>query len=733
MTTIVCVAIVKDEEVALRPMLESVRGIVDEFVIVDTGSTDGTRDIIAEYGPVYERPFVDFVTTKNEALRLAAGRGDYVLLMDADERVEVGLDRLKMHAEAGVYAVSCLIVEGHSGGEIVQRYQRLRLWRNDGSWTFAGPGVHECIVTDGGEGHGETVTDNGIWVRHDHRHRTPESYPARNQMYIGLLEQALRKDPEDRRALFYMGRTQKDAGAWLTAIEFYERYLALPMTFRDEYWQSAYDIAVCYQKMGEYGMAFDALDRAKWIDPRRAEAWVLECEMRYARQDWAGVELTARQAAALPVPEDVHLFQNPLAHGSITMDYLSIALARQNKQREALEESLRLLALRPLDSRVLHNVRWLRGAANRKIFFALGRTPEPVWGGMIDEVGVGGVETTYLELPRALAARGHRVFVFCRTERAHVCDGVVFAPWETMGDYADLRPDVLVTSRWFEPLHREAFRGAKKIIWLQDAHFADPEYPGTYEVADRVVCSSQWHRDYIAERLGEQVGAEKIEIIPLGIRKGMFLAQRRRDAAEEGKIRGRVVYSSNPDRGLRHLAQMWPTLCAARPDLSLRITYGWEGLRTWGDGAEWLAHCERTEAEIRGLFAGWQNVTFTGRLPKAELYEELAQAEVCLYPNNFQETFCLTALECQAAGTPMVTTAWGALTTTLSHDCNILIAGEPGSEAYQATFVAEALSLLGDAERLAEYSALCKLHVGRALVDWGEIAEPWEYLLYGSK
>ena len=728
MTTIVCVAIVKNEERILRAMLESVAPIVDEWVIVDTGSTDGTRSIIAEYGPVYEAPFVDFVTTKNEALRLAEGKGDYILFMDADERVEAGLLRLREHAEAGAYAVNALIVEG--GAETVQRYYRNRLWRNDGSWRFAGPVVHECVVYSGdGEG---IVTDGDIHIRHDHSHRTPGSYPERNGLYLRLLSEALERDPADSRAAFYLARTLKDAQRYLEAIEIYERYLTLA-GWHDERWQAAYDIAECWKRLGEYETAFATVQRALEIDRRRAEAWILKAALHYARQEWSEVEPAAWIASELPIPDDVQLFQNPTAHTSQALDYRAIALARMNRQRAALVESEKLLKLRPLDRRILGNVAWLRRQANQTIFFCLGHTPEPVWGGMIDQVGVGGVETTYLELPRELAARGHNVFVFCRCDRPHTHAGVVFIPWQSLAAYEDLRPDAVVTTRWFEPLHRPALAPAKKIIWIQDAHFADPDYPGSYEIADRVVCSSRWHRDYIAERLGEQVAADKIEIIPLGIRWEMFA--RGGAEAQREKVPGRVVYSSNPDRGLRHLAEMWPTLCAARPDLSLHIAYGWEGLRTWGDGPEWAAHCDRTEAEIRGLFAGWANVTFTGRLKKAELYRELAQAELCLYPNNFQETFCLTALECQAAGTPMVTTAWGALTTTLSHDCNILIAGHPASESYQETFVREALGLLSDGERLGDYARLCRRHAQyHTLSDWSEIAETWEDdVLYRSK
>lgn len=723
MTSIVCVAIVKDEEIALRAMLESVAPVVDAWVVVDTGSSDGTKAIISEYGPVYEVPFVDFVTTKNQALEIAQGKGDYILFMDADERVEAGLLRLREHAEAGVNAVNALIVEGQT--ETVQRYYRNRLWRNDGTWRFAGPGVHECIVYSGdGEG---IVTDGEILVRHDHSHRRPESYPQRNEMYIGLLAAAIEKDPMDSRATFYLARTLKDAGRYLEAVEVYERYLTLD-GWHDERWQAAYDMGECWKRLGEYEAALGAVQRAVGIDPRRAEARILEASIHYARQDWQQVDAAARFAASLPVPDDVQLFLNPTAYTSQALDYRAIALARLDRHRDALRVHEDLLAMRPLDGRILGNIRWLRGQANRTIFFCLGNTPEPVWGGMIDQVGVGGVETTYLELPKFLANRGHTVFVFCRTERAHVWEGVHFVPWQDLAGYEDLHPAAVVTTRWFEPLHRPGFAQAQKIIWLQDAHFADPDWPGSYEIADRVVCSSQWHRDYVAERLGEQVAAEKIEIIPLGVRWEMF-------GALPGKVPGRVVYSSNPDRGLRHLAEMWPTLCAARPDLTLHVTYGWEGLRTWGDTPEWREHCDRTEAEIRGLFGGWANVTFTGRLPKADLYRELAQAEVCLYPNNFQETFCLTALECQAAGTPMVTTAWGALVTTLGHDCNVLIAGHPSSQAYQATFVEQALGLLGDGARLAEYSHLCRRHMlYHNFSDWSEIAELWEDdILYRSK
>ena len=122
-----------------------VRPIVDEWVIVDTGSTDGTQAIISEYGPVTELPFEDFVTTKNKALALATGK--YILFMDADERLLGGAETLRAVAEAGeLDAVSGRIIDGPAPDQVVTQYDRLRLWRNNGRWRFEGPGVHEVVA-----------------------------------------------------------------------------------------------------------------------------------------------------------------------------------------------------------------------------------------------------------------------------------------------------------------------------------------------------------------------------------------------------------------------------------------------------------------------------------------------------------------------------------------------------------------------------------------------------------
>ena len=80
--------IVKNEEANLPACLESVRGLFDEIIIVDTGSTDHTKEIAAAFGAkVFEFTWVDsFAAARNECLRHATG--NWIFWMDADDRLD---------------------------------------------------------------------------------------------------------------------------------------------------------------------------------------------------------------------------------------------------------------------------------------------------------------------------------------------------------------------------------------------------------------------------------------------------------------------------------------------------------------------------------------------------------------------------------------------------------------------------------------------------------------------
>ncbi len=139
--------IVKNEEKNLADCLESVKGIADEIVIVDTGSTDRTISIAQSFGAriLHFNWINDFSAARNYALRNSTG--NWVLYLDADERLmPESADELRRiiysNDQAGYYC-SVISPDSHNGKPNVIRYTRL--FRNSPLINFSGA-VHEQII-----------------------------------------------------------------------------------------------------------------------------------------------------------------------------------------------------------------------------------------------------------------------------------------------------------------------------------------------------------------------------------------------------------------------------------------------------------------------------------------------------------------------------------------------------------------------------------------------------------
>ena len=107
MPTLALSMIVKNGGADLRQCLQSTRGVVDQIVVADTGSTDDSREIAREFGAeVVEFPWCnDFAAARNAALLPVTT--DWVLVLDADEELDAAasalLPRLLSHREFGGY------------------------------------------------------------------------------------------------------------------------------------------------------------------------------------------------------------------------------------------------------------------------------------------------------------------------------------------------------------------------------------------------------------------------------------------------------------------------------------------------------------------------------------------------------------------------------------------------------------------------------------------------------
>ncbi|MBI3258868.1 MAG: glycosyltransferase [Ignavibacteriae bacterium] len=206
--------IVKNEEKNLAGCLESVKNIVDEIIILDTGSTDSTMDIARSFGAsVYEKEWTgDFAEARNESLKYCTGK--WILYLDADERLHsAARTHLHQMLEAlpeEIGAVVCSIISPHrqiSGESEVHRGSYPRIFKNYGypNMYFQGR-VHEQITPSILMLGGQLIMSEVeiLHLGYDQNREVMEQKVKRN---YELLIEHVKEEPENSYAWFQLGQT----------------------------------------------------------------------------------------------------------------------------------------------------------------------------------------------------------------------------------------------------------------------------------------------------------------------------------------------------------------------------------------------------------------------------------------------------------------------------------------------------------------------------------------------
>ena len=186
--------IVKNEEKYLRECLESVKGVADEIVIVDTGSTDNTKNIAGEFGAaIYNYEWINnFSEARNYALSKSAG--DWILYLDADERLSAdSIHELKnISVTNDLTGFRCLVnnIDEVNGMPKFMRYTRL--FRNSQGIKFTGR-VHEQI-DDSLIENGYQLKNAGIEIIHIGYNIPAEGVKKKAERNLSLLKEEREKN-----------------------------------------------------------------------------------------------------------------------------------------------------------------------------------------------------------------------------------------------------------------------------------------------------------------------------------------------------------------------------------------------------------------------------------------------------------------------------------------------------------------------------------------------------------
>lgn len=192
--------IVRDEESVLPGTLARLAPPVDEIVVVDTGSRDATREIARRAGArVLEEPWCeDFAAARNAAL--AAARGRWCLMLDADERVDTATwGSLAAFLRAGDRSLGRITITSETAEGLVHE-SIVRLCRNDGRARYEGR-IHEQLAAPG------RVGDSGLECRHEGYGDAALAGKDKIARNLRLLRRALEDAPGDSYLRYQLGRT----------------------------------------------------------------------------------------------------------------------------------------------------------------------------------------------------------------------------------------------------------------------------------------------------------------------------------------------------------------------------------------------------------------------------------------------------------------------------------------------------------------------------------------------
>lgn len=229
MKTICLNMIVKNEQHVIARCLEPLKGIIDCWVIVDTGSTDRTKELIRNSlkgipGELHDRPWRDFEYNRNEALELARGKADYILFLDADEKLHIFPSFQKSQLTKDVYFLKVI-------GTGQEFYFPKIIRSKDPKWRWVGA-LHESLQYEG-------ICEEGwlldLWVE-SKQDGARSLDPERDAKDIAILEQMVKRDPKDPRSYFYLAQTYFNAQDFDRAFFYYTLRSEMEGAHDESFW-----------------------------------------------------------------------------------------------------------------------------------------------------------------------------------------------------------------------------------------------------------------------------------------------------------------------------------------------------------------------------------------------------------------------------------------------------------------------------------------------------------------
>lgn len=314
--------IVKNESHIIHECLESIYPHIDYWIISDTGSTDGTQDIIKKFfeskgipGELHQDEWKNFGYNRTKALRHCDDKCDYIWMIDADDRVE-GTFKFPSEMTADGYVIRM--------GSKDFSWWRTQIFKTSAKWEYRGV-LHEYPAP--------TITENPSLQKIEGNYNVnARTLGARNvgitpvEKYkrdADMLEKALIDEPNNMRYQFYLAQSYFDSQQWEKSLDAYKKRAEMG-GWAEEVYYSLYRVAICRAMLDRPWPEIQAsfMDAYNYR-PIRAEPLVHIAQvLRQKYNQPAAAFVYARQAAEMPIPEGEILFVPDAIYRFVALDEL---------------------------------------------------------------------------------------------------------------------------------------------------------------------------------------------------------------------------------------------------------------------------------------------------------------------------------------------------------------------------------------------------------------------------
>lgn len=671
--TITLALIAKNEEKNIPRLFQSIEGCFDEIVFVDTGSTDKTVQTASEWAHkiganIEIRHFEwikDFAAARNESYKNL--KTDYVMWLDLDDVLSSREAFIKFRDDSMAHADYWFATYDYAHNELgnpVVSFVRERVIKvsKNPTWKYF---LHEGVPPIGISKLDYITTWKVI-----HK-RTVQDIQTDKNRNLSIFEFHMAKGEKlDPRMTFYYGKELFEAGQFDNSLKWLLEASCIPeLEVHDRLLAIQYASYAAAQ-MKRYAESRQISYQGIQLDPTRAEFYISVADSFLKEGQETGDNglliralpgySAAKKCLGQPMPGQAYagaVFSHPDAYTSYPRNMISqilMNIGRIDEALEEVEESIRLYnnhESKMIMERIkdIKKVTAINENAEQTQDIVITCPPGGPYEwdeGIYQTRGIGGSETAAVEMAKHLhKITGRPVKIFNARPLDYTApSGVEYISVHKLNLYfSRFRPFVHIAWR-----HNIKLTSAPTYLWCHD--LLTPTVESIHHF-DKIFCLSEFHKRYVMSRQG--VPSEKIIVTRNGIEPKRFKGPKVK------KNPNKIIFSSSPDRGLERAINVVEEARKTHPDLELHVYYGFDNLYKAGPGPTAIADYLKSVINANPWIKAHGNVT------QSKLTEEMKDAAVWLYPTDFLETFCITAIESVLSHVFPIVRKHGALPDTL--------------------------------------------------------------------